>query len=241
MNRQGAAERRQGPVRRDQDESTFSVILAALLEATPLSQGAVLVDSLGEAVDYAGAVDPFDLKVAAAHFQIVMKEIREVKPLSNAMELTVRARGRAYMLRMLDAEYSLLLILHRHAASAVSRRALNETVTRICAEAGLDPVGVGHPWYRVEVETMQGNKRPARLRPIADYIGLRSSRQPPPPPLFGTNQPIYDPLRWNKVEVIGAVMGTGWRERGFRIRLDTGAEMTLIRERFGLWFVDEPP
>lgn len=236
----GRVEKRHGPVRRDQEESAFSSILSALLDATPLSIGAVLVDGLGETVDYAGAIEAFDLKVAAAHFQVVLQDIRDAASLASAVELTVRAQGRSYVLRVLHAEYSLLLILHRHGAFAVSRRALYEAASRICAEAGLDVEPGAHPWFRVEVETSRG-KRPARLRPVAEYVGLRSSRQPPPPPLFGTNQQLYDPTRWSVVEVIGAVMGTGRRERGYRIRLDTGAEMTLVRERDGLWFVDEPP
>ena len=233
-------EKRHGPVRRDQDASPFSLILEALLDAIPLSYGAALVDSLGETVDYAGSLEPFDVKVAAAHFQLLLKEIRDVGPLSSAFELTVRAAGRSYLMRSLDRDYSLLLILHRHGAFAVSRRALDEAATRLCSEAGLEPTVLAPEWFQVEVESHLG-KRPARLRQLGAYVGLRSSRQPPLPIPFGEKHKSIDPTSWNSVEVIGTLTGTTNRERGYRIRLETGAEMTLVRERDGLWFVDEPP
>jgi len=234
-------EKRHGPVRRDQDASAFSLILEALLNAVPLSYGAALVDSLGETVDYAGILEPFDVKVAAAHFQLLLKEIREVGPFSSAFQLTVRAQGRSYLMRSLDQDYSLLVILHRHGAFAVSRRALDEAAARLCTEAGLEATVFAPSWFQVEVESHGHGKRPAKMRQLGAYIGLRSSRQPPAPAPFSTAQRPPDPSAWSKVEVIGALTGTTRRERGYRIRLDTGAEMTLVRERDGLWFVDEPP
>jgi hypothetical protein len=41
------------------------------------------------------------------------------------------------------------------------------------------------------------------------------------------------------VDVLGALVGLGPRERGFRVRLPSGHEMTLVRERLGQWFADE--
>ena len=38
---------------------------------------------------------------------------------------------------------------------------------------------------------------------------------------------------------MGAVVGLAPRERGFRVRLQSGAEMMLVRERLGRWFADE--
>jgi hypothetical protein len=36
------------------------------------------------------------------------------------------------------------------------------------------------------------------------------------------------------------VMGLRDRERGYMVRLPSGVEMMLVRERSGLWFCDEP-
>ena len=44
---------------------------------------------------------------------------------------------------------------------------------------------------------------------------------------------------WHPVEVMGAVVGLAPRERGFLVRLPSGAEMLLIRERLGRWYADE--
>ncbi len=40
--------------------------------------------------------------------------------------------------------------------------------------------------------------------------------------------------------MIGAVMGLSVRERGFRVRTDEGAELTLVRETRHRWYADEP-
>jgi hypothetical protein len=43
---------------------------------------------------------------------------------------------------------------------------------------------------------------------------------------------------WERVIVLGTVVGLG-RDRGYRVRLSSGAELTLVREPLGHWFVDE--
>ena len=47
------------------------------------------------------------------------------------------------------------------------------------------------------------------------------------------------PLAGHEVEVLGAVMGLPERERGFRVRLATGKEITLVREAGHHWYADE--
>ena len=49
-------------------ESSFSRTLGDLVRRFPGCYGAVLVDMDGEAVDYAGREEPFELRMAAAHF-----------------------------------------------------------------------------------------------------------------------------------------------------------------------------
>jgi hypothetical protein len=38
---------------------------------------------------------------------------------------------------------------------------------------------------------------------------------------------------------MGQMVGLRPREKGFRVRLPSGAEMLLVRERLGRWFADE--
>jgi hypothetical protein len=202
--------------KRDQEPSTFTEILERLLAATPGSEGAVLVDGEGETVDYAGRFDPFELKVAAAHWQIVLNDISVEAPnVSGIQQITVRARLRSYLVRRQQERYAVVLVLHRHAAFAVSERALQEADARLSIEAGWPPPASLSRWFQVEVESGRigrERKRPLRLK-VAKT--------------------------WQPVEVLGAVVGLAPQEKGFLVRLPSGAEMLLVRERLGKWFADE--
>jgi hypothetical protein len=201
---------------RDQEPSTFTDILERLLAATPGALAAVLVDGEGETVDYAGQFDPFEIKVAAAHWQIVLSEVdAEAPQIGDFRQLTVRARQRSYLVRRLQERYAVVVVLHRRAGFAVSERALAEADARLSREAGWDELPSQSRWCGVEVETARrgGDKRrPLRLR-VADA--------------------------WQPVEVVGCVVGLAPRERGFLVRLPSGAEMLLVRERLGRWYADE--
>jgi hypothetical protein len=212
--------RRRASPTRDQAASPFALILEQLLEAVPFIRGAAIFDFEGETVDYAGELEPFDLKVSAATFQLVLADLRAQRWLSSTREICVGTRRAGYVLRLLDESYSLLLVVRPLGTFAVSRRALDETAFRILTEAGLDAERVPE-WYRVEVEAGRRGGRPSRVRPVAP-LGAEHHDSP-----------------WLDVDVLGALVGLGGRERGFRIRLASGAEVTLLRESRRLWFVDE--
>jgi hypothetical protein len=202
--------------RRDQEPSTFTTILERLLAATPGSQGAVLVDSEGETVDYAGQIEPFELKVAAAHWQIMFSEIRDAEArLGTIRQITVRARARSYLVRRVQESYAVVVVLHRRAGFAVSERALQEADALLSREAGWPVPPYASRWFGVEVQTGgrgRDQTRPLRLR-VANH--------------------------WQPVEVVGAVVGLAPRERGFLVRLPSGVEMLLVRERLGRWYAGE--
>lgn len=195
---------------RDQAASPFTSILERLVVSTPGARGAALVDFEGETVDYAGHIDPFELKVAAATWQIVLYEL-EATAFAGPTQVTVRARRSSYVLRRVNHEYAIVLILHARAAFAVSERALVEAEAALAHEAGL-PRKNRHTWFGVTVRVA------AEHRPVELCIA-------------GT---------WEPIEVMGAVVGLRARERGYRVRLLSGAELMLIRERSGQWFSDEP-
>ena len=68
-------------------------------------------------------------------------------------------------------------------------------------------------WFEVDVETAsKRSSRPVKLRVAST---------------------------WEPVEVMGSMVGLKRTERGFRVRLSSGAEMLLVRERMGRWFADE--
>lgn len=199
----------QGPPRQ-QAASSFTTILERLVAATPSARGAALVDFEGETVDYAGHLDPFEMKVAAATFQIVLSELEE-SVFAGSSQITVRAQRSSFVLRRVNHEYTIVLVLHARASFAVSERALVEAETALAHEAGL-PRKHRHTWFGVAVRDA------AEHRPVELCVAGA----------------------WEPIEVMGALMDLPDRERGFRIRLGSGAEMMLVRERTGLWFSDEP-
>ncbi|NUO52997.1 MAG: hypothetical protein HOV80_29475 [Polyangiaceae bacterium] len=216
----GQGARRRASPERDQAASSFALILEQLLDAAPFVRGAALFDSEGETVDYAGELEPFDMKIAAATLQIAIAELRDCPNLSRAYELRIGTPKAGYIIRLLDETYSLLLIVRPIGTFVVSKRVLLETEARVLDEAGM-PVTHVPEWYRVEVEAGARGGRPRRVRPIAP---IGADLQDPP---------------WLDVDVLGAVMGLRAGEKGFRIRLASGLEVTLVRESRRLWFVDE--
>jgi predicted regulator of Ras-like GTPase activity (Roadblock/LC7/MglB family) len=198
---------------RDQAPSNFTTILERLVSATPGAEAAALVDSEGETVDYAGRGDIFELKVAAAHWQLVMAELAAVKQLGGVRQLTVRAGARGYVIRRIEEAYAVVVILRPRAAFEISERAFQEAIVGLYAEVGWTVPRDAARWFLVDVETERRDlARPLRLKVQGG---------------------------WVPIEVMGCVVGLRPREKGFRVRLPSGAEMTLIRERFGRWFADD--
>lgn len=210
--------RRRTLVERDQAVSSFSASLQRLCESTG-ALGATLVDHQGEAVDYAGYLEPYHLRVMAAEWRIVLDIARDAKKLglADAQEFAVRARNKSFVLVALTEGYALVLELP-HRAFSFSRRALTEAVREIELEAGLAPSPVtraGERWSQLDVRTAPGNRR----RPIE--VWMEGS--------------------WKPVTILGRYADAGRRGRfvGYRARLATGHEFALIREPLGLWFAGD--
>jgi hypothetical protein len=210
--RESRARRRRAGTR-DQEPSVFTPILTRLLRSVAGATSAALVDYEGETVDYVGALDAFDLKVTAAHWQLVLAGANEAGRLGTIRQLTVRARGRSYLVRQIHPSYTVVLVLHPRAAFAASERALQEADARLCSEAGFSVPKSSSRWFAVDVETEPAD----RARPRSLRVGEA----------------------WQRVEVMGCIVGLNPREKGFRVRLTSGAELLLVRERFGSWFADE--
>ncbi|UQA59262.1 roadblock/LC7 domain-containing protein [Polyangium aurulentum] len=205
--------RRPPPPPRDQEISGFTGILERLIQSVPGAKGAAIVDGEGETVDYAGPMDPFELKICAAHWQIVLGDLRETRHFAELQQITVRARGRSYVIRQLPERYALVIVLHRHAAFAGSERTFEEIDAALYAEVGWPRPSRSAKWFRVDVETQpHDHSRPRRLRAAG---------------------------RWLTIEVMGSMVGLRRREKGFRVRLPSGAEMLLVRECRGRWYADE--
>ncbi|HMI89506.1 MAG TPA: roadblock/LC7 domain-containing protein [Polyangiaceae bacterium] len=210
------------PEGRDQIPTTFAEILQELLWHEPRATAAVLMDAEGEAVDYASSLSSYYTKVAAANLRVVLDDVaRAWRNLPGGEALTqtvIRAKQRTFFVRPLADGYALALVLRRR-AFAVSARAVTLAVCRLSKEAGWPaPLEENLPWHPAEVEASRADRfRPKQLRTDAN---------------------------WEAVQVLGSFVGRtgeGSRggEKGYRCRLEGGAEITLVREPTGVWFVDQ--
>jgi len=204
---------RDAQVPRDTDATAFTTLLADLISRVPGARAAALVDRDGEAVDYAGDMSPFDIKVAGAHWQIVMGEISSVAALAAPRHVVVRGRLQSFILRALSDSYAVVIVLTRRAGFAPCTRAFAVFERALIAEAGIGRPHEGPVWRPVVVEC------DARARPRA-LAEVRAGRLQP-------------------LEVLGAVMGLRRGERGFRVRLASGLETTVIREIGGGWYAED--
>lgn len=202
---------------RDQHASAFSASLLRLCDAVGAS-GAAIVDAEGETVDYAGTVGPFDIKVAAAEWAIVFARLKACRSplLASPGEMRVRGARKSYLVRALADDYALVLQLAAH-SFGVSARGLDEAVREVSFEAGL-PVPLAargkEQWLRVDVRCES-----------------RASRRP---------TSIWVNGAWLSVEVLGHWMDTGSRDLGYRTRVDSRVELTLVREPLGRWYAEAP-
>ncbi len=198
---------------RDQARSVFAAILKRLLLNMPGARAAILVDADGESVDYAGLLDPFEIKVIAAHWQIVIDRMEAPSGHVQLRQISIRAQNKSFIVRKLEDRYVLVVALARRGAFPTPPRALDEAHARLRKEAGWEAPGATRLWHRVEVSPSENDAyRPEKLRVAA---------------------------RWRSAEVLGTMTGLSPAERGYQVRLDSGAELGLVRERFGAWYADQ--
>lgn len=210
--------RRRGAVR-DQSDSAFSAILTRLCDDCG-ALAAALVDAEGETVDYAGLLEPYEIKVVAAEWRIVLAVVQEsrVPGFHNVSSLTVRAKRRSYFIEALTDGYAIALRLPRHSFN-VSPRALSQAARDLSREAGLTlPSGRAKvQWARVRVRTPA-----SRLLRRPDAIWLGDD--------------------WSPITILGRYQARDLSrsELGYLARLASGAEVFLVREPLGVWFIDNP-
>ena len=211
--------------RRDQEPTSFSGILMRLCDNAG-ALGASLVDRQGETVDYAGYTEPFALRVMAAEWRIVLDQVREITRagFDATNELRVRACRKSFALVALSEGYALVLELPTFGFQ-YSLRGLAEATRAIELEAGLDSLtpDASH-WSRVDVRTAPGDRR----RPEAVWRDGAFC----PVSILGR---YVDPLTAKKARP----RRKGGGEVGYRARLPSGLEFTLIREPNGVWFAGD--
>ena len=210
---------RRNLVARDQAVTPFSSTLMRFCEGTA-ALGAALVDSQGETVDYAGALEPFDIKVAAAEWRLVLDVTLRTRSFgwSETNQLVVRGQRHSFVVVPLSEGYALVAQLERHAFD-VSNRAVAEAVRELSREAGLEMPSCWEceRWARVEVMPCTNDPR----RP----------------------QALWRDGRWQWLEILGRFSAGDLpeRETGYRAQLEDGGDITIIRERLGVWYASDLP
>lgn len=204
-------------VPRDTEPTAFTVILEQLVDRVAGCMAAALVDSQGETVDYAGRGDPFEMRVAAAHLQIILRELAVVAALGEPRWCVIRAGTRSFAASALPDGYVLVLLLRPRAAFTISTRALKCCTRALAEEAG---------WTLREMQQSDGVKQRSWF-----FTKVETDRR---------GRPTHVGEKRTSVEVLGAVMGLSVRERGFRVRTAEGSELTLVREPRQRWYADEP-
>lgn len=213
--------RRRRGAARDQSDSPFSAILSRLCDDSG-ALAAALVDAEGETVDYAGLLSPYEIKVAAAEWRIVLEVVRDSRlpGFQHVGSLIVRAARRSFLMEALPDGYAIALCLPQH-QFVVSRRALAQAIRELGHEAGLVlPVRRGEPtWARVRVRIPPRPSSSWRTRP--DAIWLNGD--------------------WSPLTILGRTQARdlSHSELGFLARLASGAEVFLVREPLGVWFIDD--
>jgi hypothetical protein len=212
--------RRRRGAARDQSDSTFSAILGRLCDDCG-ALAAALVDGEGETVDYAGLLSPYDIKVLAAEWRIVLAVLHDscLPAFSKVTSLAVRAKGRSYYMEAMPDGYAIALRLPRHCFT-VSRRALNQAMRELGREAGMD-----RPEARAEVHW-------ARVR-VRTPAASRLLRRP---------DAIWVNGQWSPLTILGRYQprDLSHSELGYLAQLASGAEVCLVREPLGIWFIDNP-
>ena len=202
-------------VPREQIESRFSTILAELLTRIPGARAAALVDNLGETVDYAGRLDAFAVRVAAAHLRIVLQEVGEHGEFGRPTSIAVRTTRATLAVHALPDGYALALLLSYRARLTGHARPLSAVTRLLADEVGWTTgFGTGTQWHAVDV--------------VSDLAGHPTGLR-----VGGEAQPLDALGRYES--------GLGWRQRGWRVRFSSGVEAMLVREAGGHWYADETP
>jgi hypothetical protein len=240
-----APHRREGGAER----TSFAPLLGEILVRMSSARAAILVDSEGETVEYEGIGAPFDLMIAAAHARIAVSSV-ERSSLGKPRLLAFRGSQGGVLVKGLADGYALVILMRPRAGLLGSRRALDAGAWRISREAGLT---FERPaWFPVLVDPTDQAKvlltapsavlSPRASSPDAPVVPLPlRPRASFPSPTLRPDLVREDPGGDTyKCTILGTIAGLPRRERGFRVRLPSRAELNLVREPGDHWYADVP-
>lgn len=117
----------------------FKAILLNLIDGVPGARGAILADWEGEAVDQAGDMDDFDLKVVGAHHVVILDQLGRVLrrlPGERMEELVVTAHKLQTLVFPVTEEYFLIFTLEHRNHLGLARVAARRCLKKLKEEIG---------------------------------------------------------------------------------------------------------
>jgi hypothetical protein len=132
---------------RDQLETTFTPMLRRAFEALPAMLAIAFVDKEGECIDYVSAIDPYDIKVSAAHAFILVDGLvvrAEKLGLSFPFALELAAEQRSLCVRRMCEEYVAVALVAPDADRSKLEHLMGELSREFRSEAGIE----APPWDR---------------------------------------------------------------------------------------------
>jgi predicted regulator of Ras-like GTPase activity (Roadblock/LC7/MglB family) len=115
----------------------FKTLLTKLVEAVPGASGAILADWEGESVEQHSYGDPYDMKVTAAHWGILLTRLKgldEKYATGLVREAVISTDQQHAIVGALGAEYALVLTMNRSALPLVALRSFRETAGLLMKE-----------------------------------------------------------------------------------------------------------
>jgi predicted regulator of Ras-like GTPase activity (Roadblock/LC7/MglB family) len=108
----------------------FKRLLTELVETVPGASGAILADWEGEAVEQHCECDPFEMKVTAAHWGILLSRLKELHGKYGAGEVRetlISTDEQHAIIGAIGADYALVMTMRRNALPLLALRAFRET------------------------------------------------------------------------------------------------------------------
>ena len=115
----------------------FKTLLTKLVEDVPGATGAILADWEGESVEQHSNGDPYEMKVTAAHWGILLtlfKEIPEQHDTGPVREAVICTDQQHVIVGALGDEYTLVMTMNQSALPLVALQRFRETACLLMKE-----------------------------------------------------------------------------------------------------------
>ncbi|GFO66231.1 roadblock/LC7 domain-containing protein [Geomonas paludis] len=108
----------------------FKRLLTTLVESVPGGNGAILADWEGEAVEQFSHGDPFEMKVTAAHWGILLTQLKGLheKFATGSVQETVISTDEQYVIvGAIGEDYALVMTMDRNALPLLALKKFRDT------------------------------------------------------------------------------------------------------------------